>query len=153
MIAGAALVACSNPQQPTSPRADERHVETGLEPSSVPVLEGIGIPQVRATSQIGVTPQAKPTDQVGFTNVVRVASAAIHVDPSSVNQGYVDCPVGSKATGGGHFIAQFGTPGARPFVRYSQEASEPTGVMGWEVQVVNDGTTGIDFIIYVNCAS
>jgi hypothetical protein len=117
------------------------------------VLEGIGLPQVRPTYQAGVTPQAKPTDQVGFTNVVRVASSAIHVDPGSSNQGYVDCAVGSKATGGGYFIAQLGTPGARPFVRFSQEANEGNGQQSWEVGVVNDGTTGIDFFIYAMCAS
>ena len=142
IIAGAAIVACSNPQQPTSPRADEQRS---------PVLEGIKVPEV--TSQIGVTPQAKPIDQVGFTNVIRVASSAIHVDPGSSQQGYVDCPVGSKATGGGYFIAQLGTPGARPFVRFSQEANETNGQQSWEVGVVNDGATGIDFFIYAMCAS
>jgi len=141
VLSALAIGACSDEQpQPTSPMLRTR-------------AEG-QIAGATETSTAGTAvSQAKPVDQVGFTKVIQLSSPPIHVKANWGAQSYVDCPLGSKATGGGYYIDGFGTPGARPWVKYSRAANETNGQQSWEVQVVNDSATEFDFTIYVECAS
>jgi hypothetical protein len=96
----AALVAaCSEQQQPTSPAAARSD-------GSFPVVDGIRVPDL------------KPTDQVGFTTVEYIESAVWTVTAGQSLQGMALCPAGSMVTGGGFRLNSYA--GTTPLVTYSR---------------------------------
>jgi hypothetical protein len=77
------LAACADDQHPTAPTSAK--------------AAGDARPATQS-----VTPQAKPTDQVGFTKITKLTSLASFIWPGSTGTASVTCPAGSTVIGGTH---------------------------------------------------
>jgi hypothetical protein len=136
----AALVAaCSEQdQQPTSPARP-----AGATPAS-------SSPVVSSTSQIG-NAQAKPTDQVGFTQASYLLGGTLKVAAGSNGEAFAMCPVGTQATGGGYRLLS-GSPTAMPIISRSMVYFEGAQT-GWVVSLRNSapGATEAEFGATVVC--
>jgi hypothetical protein len=127
------IAACADNQQPTAP-ASNRSVS----------------PKGSAAGQLAPSPHAKPTDQVGFTTIVRVLSSTAVSAPNTPAFALASCPSGTTLVGGGHQFVSF-APSAPPFVATSadNEANQ------WVVYVANSlpGAVSASFRAYAYCAS
>jgi len=134
----ALLAACSEQQQPTSPA-------TGLRSEPHPSGD-----YNAGTNAAAPVQQAKPVDQVGFTQAVVLTSGVISVTAGQVGVESVSCPDGSVAIGGGYQI--LGGPNEATAVT-SRPTTLPTP-RGWAVGVNNRlGATDASFNLYVVCVS
>ena len=126
--------ACSDTQQPTAPASGQRVSAKGS-----------------AAGQLAPSPTAKPTDQVGFTKVVRVNSVSNPLDAGTENYDTAQCPAGSVLISGGYEFSNPGSPAAPPFV----QSSSPTIYNNWYVRVGNHmaGATAAAFTVFALCAS
>ena len=132
----AIATACSD-QQPTSPaRAGSATTASSS-------------PAVSSMTQVA-NPQAKPTDQVGFTTVEYISSENVLVGPGQSQQGLVLCPTGSMPTGGGFQLAN--VTGTTPVIWYSRLAVVGAD-RGWRVIVSNKqaGAELAQFVVDVVC--
>ena len=137
----AAVAACGDQQQPTSPVA--------AAPSSadrqVASTSGADLAEVKV-------PQAKPTDQVGFTKVQIVEGAPVTVIANTFNGAGAFCPAGSVAVGGSYHIGSVnGTP---PLVDRTERAT--LGLQtGWVVDVDNTqaGAGALTLSVQAICVS
>ena len=85
----AAVAACDDQQQqPTSPIAPRAAAQVGGDVG--PVTQGIKLPD------------ARPTDQVGFTKVATYSPGLTTLVAGETTDIYAACPAGSFMTGGGH---------------------------------------------------
>jgi hypothetical protein len=136
----ATLVACSEQQQPTSPTTTQSSAEQrlGQAHNPLPVADGIRVPD------------AKPTDQVGFTKVIDVYGDFVTLNAGGTGSAGAQCPDGTTPVGGGYLFAAPGPDGAQPFVRRSNRINA-----GWEVFVVNlaSGAGTVIFRANAVCAS
>lgn len=113
------LAACSDNQQPTAPRsASSRGSAAG---DVAPVGQGIKLPD------------AKPADQVGFTNVTKVITTGVPINPGSQQVVTAHCPTGTVVIGGSYRLWGFDPAGAVPWV----SQSEDDGSNGWSVYIAN----------------
>ena len=131
----AAVAACDDQQQqPTSPVAPR---------AAAPVTADVG----PVTTGIKL-PDAKPTDQVGFTKVTAYSTALIPLVVGQTAHVLATCPAGSFMTGGGHTMTPVGTS---PSVLQSF----PDGLDQWHVVVRNDqaGAQNLSVRAWVLCAS
>jgi len=128
--------ACSDTQQPTAPTKSRALA-----------------PNESAGAQLSPSPQAKPTDQVGFTKITKVLTNPQVLPAGSVGELAAQCPAGSVLTGGGYSTSVFPnlSNDARPYIADSRDG----GSNGWYVRVFNTatGATEIVFWAYVYCAS
>jgi hypothetical protein len=135
----AALVAaCSEQdQQPTSPARS-----AGATPASSPV--------VSSASQLG-NAQAKPTDQVGFTQVSYLLGVSQKVAAGGNGEAVAMCPLGTQVTGGGYRLMTV-SPGAMPLFSRSMVYYEGAQT-GWVVSLRNSapGATEAEFGATVVC--
>jgi len=123
------LAACSDNQQPTSP-ANGRQVSA----------------KGSAAGQLAPSPQAKPTDQVGFTKVTRVFSANVTVPAGQTGEAVATCPAGSVLTGGGY------TVNYQTLARVVQ--SHDDAANGWRVDLNNANLPDPAAVLsYAYCAS
>ena len=136
----AALVgACSEQdQQPTSPAT----TGSATRASSSPV--------VSSTSQV-ISPQAKPTDQVGFTTIDYLTGVTLKVAAGDNGQAFAMCPVGTQATGGGYRLLS-GSSAAMPTIGRSMVYFDGPQ-SGWTVVLRNvaTGATEAEFGATVVC--
>jgi hypothetical protein len=136
LLAVVVTAACSDTQQPTAP-------SKGRTPA----------PNGSAAGQLAPSPQAKPTDQVGFTKITHVITNPQTLPAGSVSELTAQCPSGSVLTGGGYSTSVFPnlSNDARPFIADSRDG----GANGWYVRVFNTatGATEILFWAYAYCAS
>jgi hypothetical protein len=135
---GAALTiaaACAD-QQPTSPA-----LAGGATRASSSAVSSVTQP---------VSPQAKPTDQVGFTTVEYVEGQSTLVGPGQSQLGLVLCPTGSKPTGAGFRIVN--VTGTTPTVTYSRLIVVGAD-SGWSMIVTNKqtGAGNAEFLVDAVC--
>jgi hypothetical protein len=99
----------------------------------------------------GIAPQAKPTDQVGFTKIVAIYGESVDLAANTSANATVTCPAGSVATGGG-FATGLLTVGSIPTVRSSNPITNPSG---WLISVSNIQPGAVAAVIqaWVLCAS
>jgi hypothetical protein len=128
--------------------ADDQHSTAPASSRSASSARSLATGNVAAPSR-GVTPLAKPSGQIGFSQVAIYASVLFVVPADgNVNQ-FLECPTGTTATGGGYRLnpSSLDHP---PFVHISGPESN-----GWRVQILNSatGSTQASFTIFVSCAS
>jgi hypothetical protein len=143
LTAAVVLAACADDQHTTGPAS-----RSG--PSS---RSGSG--DVTPTGQAIANPQAKPTDQVGFTKVAAVYGVPVNLAANASENATVACPVGSFSTGGG-FDMVLTDVGSIPTIRTSRPTKTPAGVPdGWLISVTNiqPGAVAAQIQAWVLCAS
>jgi hypothetical protein len=125
-----AAAACGD-KQPTSPN-------TGKSPSP-----GVSSPR----TQLAKSPDAKPTDQVGFSKVQTVSSSLESVVAGESKDVFAYCPAGTTVVSGGHLAW---VSGSAPFISMSY----PDGDR-WHILVVNDqaGAAFLTIRAWVVCVS
>ena len=131
-----AMAACSDNQQPTAPTKGR----------AVSATES-------ASGQIAPSPQAKPSDQVGFTTVTYASSNAITIAAGQTGGGAVNCPTGTIAMSGGYVFNNFlGTP---PVVTGTRPVGAAPNPFGWTVSVSNQaaGAAAVTVTLFVVCVS
>ena len=137
----ATVAACADQQQPTSPLT----VQT-------PADRQVGVSTSVADAAGVKVPQAKPTDQVGFTKVQIVEGESVTVIPNTFNGAAALCPAGSWAVGGTYQLSSVkGTP---PLV----DGTFRTTIVlqtGWLVDVNNTqlGSGPLTLSVQALCAS
>src|SRR5262249_17540174 len=129
------LFACSDNPQTTSPRSISSESRAG---DVTKVADGI-------------RPQAKPTDQIGWTKVTKVVSFFVAVSPNSVGTVKATCPAGTTVIGGGHQVAGTLAGVPSPLVAGSEDA----GRNGWAITVDNlqPGAALLQIYAIAYCAS
>ena len=141
-LAAAAAAACSQDDQPTSPAVARPDAAARVNASVSPTTDGIRVPQ------------AKPSDQVGFTKVILVWGTPINVAAGDDAGGSAQCPAGSVPTGGG-----FETLGTQPFqppaITWMSRPDPLVNPTGWVVAITNKvaGAATSTVTPYVLCAS
>jgi hypothetical protein len=94
-------------------------------------------------------PEAKPTDQIGFTKVTSVFGAGL-THAGFKGQGSATCPAGSVVVGGGFNIIDGVSNVSRPIVTSSAD----DGSNGWFVVVDQQGgATDVHFSVFAYCLS
>jgi hypothetical protein len=139
----AVVAACADQQQPTSPVGAAARLE-----SSTVGGEGGALP-----AQAPTTPQAKPTDQVGFTKVQMYAGAPAVLAAGDRWTVSATCPAGAVATAGGYDVI-FPGGGTAPGISKSRPNGSPVAD-GWTIDVDNRqaGAADIKAWAWVSCAS
>lgn len=137
----AALAACSEQQQPTSPAATRSDRPVGLMKAGdarFPVVDGVRVPDL------------KPTDQVGFTKVDYVEGVVTTVPVGQAVQGFAMCPAGELVTGGGFRLNDYS--GTTPVPTYSR-LFVGGAQYGWSVAISNQaaGAAEATFIVSAVC--
>jgi hypothetical protein len=127
------LVACADDQHSTAPAGSR----------SAPNRSAAGDV---GTSAQPINPQAKPTDQVGFTSVSTVTSAIVTAQ-GVINPGYgiATCPAGTTAISGGYNVDS-NQLDARVYY------DGPDGANGWKVKMVVDNNGTVDYHVLAVCA-
>lgn len=141
LTAAVLLSACADDQHATAPasRSGSRYANGNL----------------AASSQSGVTPQAKPTDQVGFTKVAAAYGIPVNLGANADANATVTCPAGSFPTGGGFAVVVNGV-GSMPTVHQSLPTETPAGIPdGWSISASNTQPGAVAALIqaWVMCAS
>lgn len=135
LAATAILSACADDQHPTAPSSRSNPSSRSVNGDAAPSGQAIALPG------------AKPVDQVGFTKITRVTSAATTLGASTVGV-TADCPAGTVLTGGGFWFQDW-TGTTAPFVTGSLD----NGHNSWAVTVDNPGAASGTFYAFANCAS
>jgi hypothetical protein len=136
LTAAVLLSACADGQNTTAP-------------ASRSALASRSSGDVATSSQ--VSPQAKPTDQVGFTNVFTVVGNGASFDfgngPTTLT---ATCPEGSKAIGGSYVIGNWPASKYLVITKFGLNAANGWDVTGW---VFDPSAPDINMGITVNCIS
>jgi hypothetical protein len=122
LSAAIVIAACSDNQQPTAP-------------ANRPSVSAKGL----AAGQLALSPQAKPVDQVGFTNVQLVAGAIVEMAANTFAEGAAECPQGTTGVGGYYDVVSI--TGQPPYAWRTVRSTvgTPTGpVTGWRVHFANN---------------
>ena len=132
LLSAALLVAaCTDNQQPTSPAAGRSVTPNGS-----------------AAGQIAPSPQAKPTDQVGFTTAFTVTTPLNSQIDGVTFTGWTlhaTCPAGSTVVSGGYRI-----PVGWPYAKITYNG--PDGANGWQISVDEANAAAIQFQAFAMCA-
>jgi hypothetical protein len=133
LLAALCIAACDT-QQPTAP-AKAR----SLSPSG------------SAAGQLAPSPQAKPTDQVGFTTVTAVSGPNVTVFAGKAVESDVLCPAGSVVVGGTYRYVFFDATTTPPWIF----KNDTDGTNGWSVTIVNQqpGAFQLTYKVIAYCAS
>jgi hypothetical protein len=134
LAAAVLLSACADDQHTTAP-ANSR--------SSRSSASG----DVGATTQGIQVPQAKPTDQVGFTTAQTITSATIDIPAGTNGVATATCPAGTTLVGGGYTIIVWG-------VTPAVYLNNPNGAgTGWDAGLLNPAGGGNAlFKAFARCA-
>lgn len=128
--------------------ADDQHATA---PASRSGLRGRPSGDVAPSTQDIKVPAAKPTDQVGFTQITVLASLPVNVSGGQGSQMAITCPAGSTAIGGDYHITGHVSGATAPWLT----VDGLDGSNGWRVGFVNDqvGSSGFNYTVSVYCAS
>ena len=133
--------ACSDDKQPTSPAAARPSVGVRSDASTK-----------NGVSEANGMPQAKPTDEVGFTTVSFHQGEVLTVSAGVFVAAYATCPVGKASISGGYQLIS--SPVTAPLVatNYRTTTGDQTG---WVVGVDNTraGAGTVKVVPYVLCIS
>ena len=110
------LAACADDQHTTAP-SRTRSTSSSSASGDMATRDGLGIPQ------------ARPQDQVGFTQVTTVKSVAVNLGAGGTGSASAICPAGTQVVGGG-FTLSSGD--------FAIDSSAPNANNGWTVH----GTVG-----------
>lgn len=105
----------------------------------------------RPSEQAAVNPQAKPTDQVGFTTVSEVTSAPFYLAAGAGKSLTATCPAGTTVIGGTYRIVQYLAASTPPWVVYNARDAQN----GWSVGLSNATLSAgvLTFTVTAYCAS
>lgn len=120
-------------------------------PSAPTATRTVASRSLSPLSSTAPSPQAKPTDQVGFTKVVEVQGVSGHVDAGAAGVASVACPAGTMVVGGTYRLVFFDAASTPPWI-YKNDTD---GQNGWSVTIVNEqpGSFGLTYRAIAYCAS
>lgn len=132
------FAACADDQHATAP------INAGRARSNTAADAGV-------STQAAVNPQAKPTDQVGFTTVTEATSAAFQVLAGTGHSLVATCPAGTTVIGGTYAITDYQSASTPPWIVYNRRDAQN----GWTVGVSNEqlGGGSLRFTVTAYCAS
>ena len=137
-MAALAVAACTNDTTPSAPQVQQP-----------PRTFSAGVSDGELAASITKTPDAKPTDQVGFTKVQFITGPLTVANPGNTYSANADCPVGTLLIGGSWELrsAIIGTP---PLLTYNNRI-DVAGKQRWGVGF-NNAYYGADSFAFVATA-
>jgi hypothetical protein len=94
---------------------------------------------------VSANPQAKPTDQVGFTQVFKVeAPEYTHIVKGSVGSNTATCPAGSTVIGGYHVLTSLASAADFIYVGSGLDGANGWVITGWANLNGNSSVVNVD---------